>query len=43
MKITNFFDSIAYRISMSIAVVVAASTMAVGWLILQDERRTLEA
>lgn len=28
---------------MSIAVVVAASTMAVGWLILQDERRTLEA
>ena len=43
MKITNFFDSIAYRISMSIAVVVAASTMTVGWLILQDERRTLEA
>ncbi len=43
MKIIKIFDSIAYRISFSIAVVVAASTMAVGWLILQEERRTLES
>ena len=42
MKITKFFDSIAFRISLSIALVVAASTMAVGWLILQEEKRTLE-
>ncbi|MBI5663789.1 MAG: HAMP domain-containing protein [Nitrospirae bacterium] len=43
MKLRKFFDSIAFRISISIAVVVAASTMAVGWLILQEERKTLEA
>lgn len=43
MKLRTYFDSIAFRISLSIAVVVAASTIAVGWLILQEERRTLEA
>jgi hypothetical protein len=43
MKIRKYLDSIAFRISLSIAVVVAASTIAVGWLILQEERKTLEA
>lgn len=43
MKVRKYFDSIAFRISISIAVVVAASTIAVGWLILQEERKTLEA
>jgi len=43
MKILKFFDSIAFRISLSIAVVVAASTMAVGWLILNENQRTLES
>lgn len=42
MKLRKLFDSIAFRISISIAVVVAASTIAVGWLILQEERRVLE-
>ncbi len=36
MKVIKFFDSIAFRISLSIAIVVAASTMTVGWLILQE-------
>ncbi len=40
---SKFFDGIAFRISISIAVVVAASTMAVGWLILKEEKRTLES
>ncbi|MBI5408763.1 MAG: HAMP domain-containing protein [Nitrospirae bacterium] len=43
MKLRKFFDGIAFRISLSIAAVVAASTIAVGWLILQEERKTLEA
>ncbi len=43
MKLRKFVDSIAFRISISIAVVVAASTIAVGWLIMQEERKTLEA
>lgn len=43
MKLKNFFEGIAFRISVSIAVVVAASTIAVGWLILREERRVLEA
>ncbi len=43
MKLRKHLDSIAFRISLSIAVVVAASTIAVGWLILQEERKTLEA
>lgn len=42
MKLRKYFDGIAFRISISIAVVVAASTIAVGWLILQEERKTLE-
>ncbi len=41
--IKKYFDSIAFHISLSIAVVVAASTMTVGWLILKDEKRTLES
>jgi len=43
MKFRKLFDSIAFRISISIAVVVAASTIAVGWLILQEEKKTLES
>lgn len=42
MGLKNFFDSIAFRISISIALVIAASTIAVGWLILTEERKTLE-
>ena len=38
----NFFKSIAFRISISIAVIIAATATAVGWLILSDERKTLE-
>jgi signal transduction histidine kinase len=41
--IKNYLDSIAFRVSVSIAVVVAATTIAVGWLILREERRTLES
>ncbi len=43
MRIVKFFDSIAFRVSLSIALVIAASTMTVGWLILQEEKRTLES
>ncbi|RJR15121.1 MAG: sensor histidine kinase [Nitrospiraceae bacterium] len=43
MKFRKLIDSIAFRISLSIAVVVAASTISVGWLILQEDRKTLEA
>jgi len=43
MKLRKYLDSIPFRISLSIAVVVAASTIAVGWLILQEERKSLEA
>lgn len=42
MKLKKFMDSIAFRISISIALVVAATTIAVGWLILTEEKRTLE-
>ncbi|OGP66016.1 MAG: hypothetical protein A3K22_02765 [Deltaproteobacteria bacterium RBG_16_42_7] len=38
----NFFKSIAFRISISIAVIIAATATAVGWLILSDEKKTLE-
>ncbi len=43
MKLKNFFGSIAFRISVSITVVIAATTMAVGWLILREEKKTLES
>lgn len=43
MKVKDFFDSIAFRISISIALVVACSTITVGWLIMQEAKRTLEA
>ncbi|HDO25862.1 MAG TPA: hypothetical protein ENG95_04385, partial [Nitrospirae bacterium] len=43
MRTKNFFDSIAFRISITIAVVVVATTTAVGWLILREEKKTLEA
>ena len=42
MKLRKFIDSIAFRISISISLVVAATTIAVGWLILTEEKRTLE-
>ncbi len=43
MRLKNFFNSIAFRISVTIAVVVATTTIAVGWLILREEKKTLEA
>ena len=42
MRFKKVFNSIAFRISVTIAVVVAASAVAVGWLILREERKTLE-
>jgi signal transduction histidine kinase len=39
----TFFDSVAFRISISIAVVIAASMIAVGWLILREQEVTLES
>ncbi len=42
MRSRPFFDSVAFRISISIAVVIAASMIAVGWLILRDQEITLE-
>jgi signal transduction histidine kinase len=42
MVLKKIFSSIAFRISISIAVVVAVSSIAVGWLILREERKTLE-
>jgi signal transduction histidine kinase len=42
MKLKKFFDSIAFRISVTIAAVVAIATVTVGLLILRDERETLE-
>lgn len=42
MRFKKIFNSIAFRISVTIAVVVAASAIAVGWLILREERKTLE-
>jgi signal transduction histidine kinase len=42
MRFKKIFNSIAFRISVSIAVIVAATAIAVGWLILREERKTLE-
>ncbi len=42
MRLKSVFNSIAFRISMSIAIVIAASMTAVGWLILREEQNTLE-
>ncbi|MCK5287024.1 MAG: hypothetical protein KAJ59_04355, partial [Thermodesulfovibrionia bacterium] len=42
MRFKKVFNSIAFRISVSIAVIVAATAIAVGWLILREERKTLE-
>lgn len=42
MKLREFFNSIAFRISVAIAVVIAATTITVGELILKEERKTLE-
>ncbi len=38
----KILDSIAFRISISIAVVVTVATITVGWLILREERKILE-
>ena len=43
MKARILFDSIAFRISVSIAVIIAASMIAVGWLILREQEKTLES
>ncbi len=42
MRIKTICDSIAFRISVTIAVVLASSMAAVGWLILREEMQTLE-
>lgn len=42
MKLGKFFNSIAFRISVAIAVVIAATTITVGEIILKEERETLE-
>ncbi len=42
MKPGAFFDSVAFRISISIALIIAASMIAVGWLILREQEQTLE-
>jgi signal transduction histidine kinase len=42
VRIKTICDSIAFRISVTIAVVIAASMVAVGWLILREEQNTLE-
>jgi len=42
MKLETLFSSIAFRISVSVAVIIALTSMAVGWLILNEERKTLE-
>lgn len=42
MGIKRFIDSIAFRISISIAVVISVSIIVVGWLILREEKKTLE-
>ncbi len=42
MDLKKIISSIAFRISVSIAVVVAVATITVGWLILIEERNTLE-
>lgn len=42
MKIKKILNSIAFRVSVSIAVVIAVTTIVVGWMILREEKRTLE-
>ncbi|GBE03714.1 MAG TPA: sensor histidine kinase [Nitrospirae bacterium] len=42
MGLNKIFKSIAFRISVSIAVLVATATMTASWLILIEEKRTLE-
>ena len=42
MRLKTIYDSIAFRISVTIAVVIAASMVAVGWLILREEMTTLD-
>jgi signal transduction histidine kinase len=43
MRLNKIFDGIAFRISVSIAVVVAVATASVGWITLREEKKTLEA
>ncbi len=42
MKLKTIFDSIAFRISATIAVIIIASMTAVGGLLLREEKKTLE-
>ena len=42
MELKKIINSIAFRISVSIAVVVAVATITVGWLIVIEEKKTLE-
>jgi len=42
MRLKRPFDSIAFRISISIVVIVAVTAMAVGWMILREELKAQE-
>lgn len=42
MRLKKFFNSIAFRISVSIAVIIAATAIAVGWLLLREGKKMLE-
>ena len=42
MKIKRILNSIAFRVSVSIAVVIAVTTIVIGWMILREEKRKLE-
>ncbi len=42
MKYKDIFNSIAFRISFAIAIVIAATTITVGEMILREEKKTLE-
>ncbi len=42
MKFKDIFNSIAFRISFAMAIVIAATTITVGEMILREEKKTLE-
>ena len=42
MVLNKIFNGIAFRISVSLAVLVATATVTASWLILMEEKRTLE-
>lgn len=42
VKTTKFLDSIAFRVSVSITVVIAVTTIIIGWMIMREEKQSLE-